>query len=105
MGSGSVKWGRIGDYIEWCDERNTDERNTAGRNYPVIGINRDKTFMPTVANLDGVDIRACRLNFPIKSSDWRCRFSGTLRLLAIKRQSHEIAEKRLLSDADRPLIS
>ena len=51
MGSGSVKWGRIGDYIEWCDER-----NTAGRNYPVIGINRDKTFMPTVANLDGVDI-------------------------------------------------
>ena len=51
MESGSVKWGRIGDYIEWCDER-----NTAGRNYPVIGINRDKTFMPTVANLDGVDI-------------------------------------------------
>ena len=51
MGSGSVKWGRIGDYIEWCDER-----NTAGHNYPVIGINRDKTFMPTVANLDGVDI-------------------------------------------------
>lgn len=51
MESGGVKWGRIGDYIEWCDER-----NTAGRNYPVIGINRDKTFMPTVANLDGVDI-------------------------------------------------
>ena len=43
MESGGVKWGRIGDYIEWCDER-----NTAGRNYPVIGINRDKTFMPTV---------------------------------------------------------
>ena len=52
MESGGVKWGRIGDYIEWCDER-----NTAGRNYPVIGINRDKTFMPTVANLDGVDIK------------------------------------------------
>lgn len=51
MKNSSVKWGRIGDYIEWCDER-----NTAGRNYPVIGINRDKTFMPTVANLDGVDI-------------------------------------------------
>ena len=51
MESGSVKWGRIGDYIECCDER-----NTSGRNYPVIGINRDKTFMPTVANLDGVDI-------------------------------------------------
>ena len=51
MKNSSVKWVRLGDYIEWCDER-----NTAGRNYPVIGINRDKTFMPTVANLDGVDI-------------------------------------------------
>ncbi len=51
MVAGNVKWVRIGDYIEQCDER-----NTAGNNYPVIGINRDKTFMPTVANLDGVDI-------------------------------------------------
>jgi len=51
MESSSVKWVRLGDYIEQCDER-----NTAGNNYPVIGINRDKTFMPTVANLDGVDI-------------------------------------------------
>lgn len=46
-----VKWVRLGDYIEQCDER-----NSASVNYPVIGINRDKTFMPTVANLDGVDI-------------------------------------------------
>lgn len=51
MGASNVKWVRIGDYIEQCDGR-----NTAGNNYPVIGINRDKTFMPTVANLDGVDI-------------------------------------------------
>ena len=51
MESSGVKWVRLGDYIEQCDER-----NTAGNNYPVIGINRDKTFMPTVANLDGVDI-------------------------------------------------
>jgi len=51
MVAGNVKWVRLGDYIEQCDER-----NTAGNNYPVIGINRDKTFMPTVANLDGVDI-------------------------------------------------
>lgn len=51
MGASNVKWVRIGDYIEQCDER-----NTAGNDYPVIGINRDKTFMPTVANLDGVDI-------------------------------------------------
>lgn len=51
MESSGVKWVRLGDYIEQCDER-----NTSCRNYPVIGINRDKTFMPTVANLDGVDI-------------------------------------------------
>ena len=51
MGTSHVKWVRLGDYIEQCDER-----NTAGNNYPVIGINRDKIFMPTVANLDGVDI-------------------------------------------------
>lgn len=51
MECSGVKWVRLGDYIEQCDER-----NTAGSNYPVIGINRDKTFMPTVANLDGVDI-------------------------------------------------
>lgn len=51
MGTSHVKWVRLGDYIEQCDER-----NSASVNYPVIGINRDKTFMPTVANLDGVDI-------------------------------------------------
>jgi len=39
MESSGVKWVRLGDYIEQCDER-----NTAGSNYPVIGINRDKTF-------------------------------------------------------------
>lgn len=51
MGGKNVKWVRLGDYIEQCDKR-----NTASSNYPVIGINRDKTFMPTVANLDGVDM-------------------------------------------------
>lgn len=51
MEAGNVKWVRLGDYIEQCDER-----NSANVNYPVIGINRDKIFMPTVANLDGVDI-------------------------------------------------
>lgn len=51
MQGNGVTWVRLGDYIEQCDER-----NSANVNYPVIGINRDKTFMPTVANLDGVDI-------------------------------------------------
>ena len=51
MGGGNVKLVRLGDYIEQCDER-----NSTSANYPVIGINRDKTFMPTVANLEGIDI-------------------------------------------------
>lgn len=32
-----------------------DERNKQLNDYPVLGINRDKDFMPTVANMDGVD--------------------------------------------------
>lgn len=51
MEASHVKWVRIGDYIEQCDERNF----AAGGSYLVIGINRYKAFMPTVANLDGVD--------------------------------------------------
>ena len=43
---------RIGRYIFECDNRNKDNHS-----YPVIGINRDKAFMPTVANMEGIDIR------------------------------------------------
>lgn len=32
---------------------NSDERNSGEYHYPVIGINRDKTFMPTVRKIDG----------------------------------------------------
>ena len=42
---------KIGTFISIYDIRNTRRKD-----YPVIGINRDKEFMPTVANLEGVDI-------------------------------------------------
>ena len=42
---------RICSFVNVCDNRNTGRKD-----YPVIGINRDKDFMPTVANLEGVDI-------------------------------------------------
>lgn len=42
---------KIGDVIVVRDSRNTENND-----YPVIGINRDKMFMPTVANLEGVDL-------------------------------------------------
>ena len=42
---------KIGTFISVCDIRNSGRKD-----YPVIGINRDKEFMPTVANLEGVDV-------------------------------------------------
>lgn len=41
---------RIGNFISLYELRNSEKKD-----YPVVGINRDKTFMPTVANLEGVD--------------------------------------------------
>lgn len=45
-----AKWIRIGDYIEVYDRKNTD-----GIPYPFYGINKDKTFMPTVADTNELD--------------------------------------------------
>lgn len=45
-----VKWVRIGDYIEVYDRKNTD-----GKPYQFYGINKDKTFMPTVADTNELD--------------------------------------------------
>jgi len=42
---------KLGDYIRECDERNLHCMD-----YPIIGINREKEFMPTVANTSGLDI-------------------------------------------------
>ena len=41
---------RLGDYIEVFDKRNTD-----GKPLPFYGINKDKTFMPTVAETNELD--------------------------------------------------
>lgn len=43
-------WVRLGDYIEECDERNVE-----GRSLPFYGINKEKTFMPTVADTNQLD--------------------------------------------------
>lgn len=52
MNSSKVRWVDIEKLIT-LDER----RNTENRSLPVLGINREKRFMPTVASLDGVDLR------------------------------------------------
>lgn len=41
---------RIGNFISLYELKNSEKKD-----YPVVGINKDKTFMPTVANLEGVD--------------------------------------------------
>lgn len=46
----TTKWVRLGDYIEVFDKRNTD-----GKPLPFYGINKDKTFMPTVADTNELD--------------------------------------------------
>ena len=46
----STKWVRLGDYIEVYDRKNTE-----GKPYPFFGINKDKTFMPTVADTNELD--------------------------------------------------
>lgn len=40
----------LGEYIE-----EFDKRNSAGCDYPFYGINKDKTFMPTVADTNNLD--------------------------------------------------
>ena len=55
MKAGNVKWVRLGDYIEQCDERNL-------RNWynveSIKGISTNKLFIDTKANLDGVPLHS-----------------------------------------------
>lgn len=46
----TTPWVRLGDYIEECDERNLE-----GLPLPFYGINKKKTFMPTVADTNQLD--------------------------------------------------
>lgn len=47
-----VKKVRLGDFVEISDEVNTE-----GIAYPVMGLNKEKSFMPTVAKLDSVNLK------------------------------------------------
>lgn len=47
---------RIGDYIETFDTRNSQNKD-----YPILGVNRDKEFMPTAANTIGLDTRKYKI--------------------------------------------
>lgn len=42
----------IGHYIKICDEKNTENKDL-----PVVGINIEKLFIPTAANMEGVNLK------------------------------------------------
>lgn len=48
--TGTIKWVRLGELIEIFDLKNSE-----GKPYPFYGINKDKTFMPTVADTNELD--------------------------------------------------
>lgn len=53
MTTNKTKWVRLGDYIELCDERNSEGKYSVD---DVRGISTDKTFIDTKANMDGVSV-------------------------------------------------
>lgn len=46
----------IGQFI-----RDFDERNLQGEDLPVLGLNKEKVFIPTAANLEGVDLKKYKM--------------------------------------------
>lgn len=58
MGASNVKWVRLGDYIEQCDERNHNNKYDIEA---IKGISTNKTFIDTKANLDGVPLQSYKL--------------------------------------------
>lgn len=56
MKSSKVEWVEIEKLISLAERR-----NVSNELYPVIGVNRAKDFMPTVANLDGIDLRKYKI--------------------------------------------
>lgn len=46
----NLKWVKLKDFISVFDKKNTE-----GRDLPVYGLNKNNDFMPTVANMEGID--------------------------------------------------
>lgn len=58
MSANSVNWVRLEEYIEPCDERNSEGKYTLN---DVRGISTDKKFIPTKANMDGVSLSSYKV--------------------------------------------
>ena len=72
MEGNNVKWVRLGDYIEWCDERNTKEMYSVD---DVRGISIEKRIIDTKANMDGVSVT----NYKLYRTNYFCYVPVTSR--------------------------
>lgn len=61
MTANKTKWVRLGNYIELCDERNSEGKYSVE---DVRGISTDKTFIDTKANMEGVSVLAYKVVRP-----------------------------------------
>lgn len=72
MESSGVKWVRLGDYIEQCDERNTKGMYSVE---DVRGISIEKRIIDTKANMDGVSVT----NYKLYRTNYFCYVPVTSR--------------------------
>ncbi|KGN87000.1 restriction endonuclease subunit S [Porphyromonas gulae] len=61
MTANKTKWVRLGNYIELCDERNSEGKYSVEN---IRGISTDKTFIDTKANMEGVSVLAYKVVRP-----------------------------------------
>lgn len=61
MTAKTTKWVRLGDYIELCDERNSEGKYGVE---DVKGISVEKCFIPTKANMEGVSLLPYKIVAP-----------------------------------------
>lgn len=83
--------GRIGDYIEIFEEK-----NSAGTNYPFYGINKEKAFMPTVADTNNLDNTKYKI---VSKGDFAFSGMQTGRDVCIRVALHNKPEPILISPA------
>lgn len=66
MSVSEIKRFKIGNLIEIFDLKNKE-----GKSYPFYGINKDKTFMPTVADTNELDNTKYKIVSEVKCIMWQ----------------------------------
>lgn len=87
----SLHWEKIGELIELFDNRNTNSLD-----YPFFGINKDKTFMPTVADTNNLDKSKYKV---VKKRDFVFSGMQTGRDICIRIALYDKSEPIIISPA------